>query len=414
MSLTAHPRLRRSLVATTAVFTASGLLLTGCAGGSGGGSADESTLTIGASLPLTGSLQEFGTSLQTGYEAAIDEVNAAGGLTVGDTAYEVELVLQDNASDADKAAEQARSLVLDSGASALLGPATPPLTVAVSSVADQLQVPLISTITPVQSWLSGSEEGYEYAWDVFFDEEQMTETAFQAAELVDTDKKVAIFTDTEENLVQANLWAQHAETYGYEVVSRAEFPAGNTNFSTQVGGAKAAGADIVLANLIPPDAVALLKEMKSQAYAPALAVIEKAGNTGGFVEITGGLAEGVLASNWFAEGMGLDRESEFIEKYRETAGGINSNIGTIAYGYSIASVLLDAFEAAGSTEASAVNAAIASTDSETPAGRIVFAEDHAARLKVVQTQWTGVDQVLVTTVDGKAANPISVPVTGLQ
>ena len=406
--------MKKRMLTAAALVATSSLLLAGCAA-SGGGSAEGETIVIGATLPLTGPLQAFGTSLQTGYETAIDEVNQAGGIDIAGTKHQVELVIQDNASDGDKASEQAKSLVLDSGALALLGPATPPLTIPVSAVAEQLQVPLVSTITPIKGWLSGAGEGYQYSWDAFFDEVQMTETQFQAADLVETNKKVVIFTDTEEDgPIQAALWKANAEKYGYEVVSHIEFPVGNTNFSSQVAEAKASGADMVLAQIIPPDGVALLKEMKTQGYDPALLFMEKAGNTGGYVDITEGLADGVLSANWFAEGMGNDREAEFITNFEEAAGGINSNLGTIVNGYSIAKVLTDAFAAAGSTEAAKVNEAIGKTDAVYPMGPIKFDKDHAAAVKVVQTQWNGKNQILVLNADGEPANPIVTPVAGLK
>ena len=406
--------MKKRMLAAAAIVATSSLLLAGCSA-SGGGSAEGDTITIGATLPLTGPLQAFGTSLQTGYQAEIDEVNQAGGLDVGGTKHQIELVVQDNASDGDKASEQAKSLVLDSGAIALLGPATPPLTIPVSAVAEQLQVPLVSTITPIKGWLSGAGEGYQYSWDVFFDEVQMTETQFQAADLVQTNKKVVIFTDTEEDgPIQAGLWKDNAVKYGYDVVDAIEFPVGNTNFSSQVAEAKASGADIVLAQIIPPDGVALLKEMKTQGYDPALLFMEKAGNTGGYVDITEGLANGVLSANWFAKGMGLQNEDQFISDFEDTAGGLNSNLGTIVNGYSIAKVLTDAISKAGSTEAAKINDAIGKTDAEYPMGPIKFDKDHAAAIKVVQTQWNGKNQDLVLTQDGKAANPIVTPVAGLK
>lgn len=403
---------KKTLILATATVAIAGLALSGCSASSDSAGGD---IVIGASLPLTGALQAFGTSLQTGYQAAVDEVNNAGGLDFGGSKHKITLDIQDNASDGDKAGTQAKSLVLDDNAVALLGPATPPLSNAVSAVAEQLNVPLINTITPVESWEKGTTSGYKYSWDVFFDENQMTETAFQAANLVSTNKKVAILTDTAENLIQEQGWMQHATDYGYDVVYHSEFAADNTNFSSQVAAAKAAGADIVLSNLIPPTAVALLKEMKAESYDPKLLVIEKAGNTGGFVDLTGGLGQGVLASNWFAEGMGLPQEAEFISKYKETAGGINSNLGTIVYGYSITKVLLDAIKSAGNTEAASVNTAIGKTDADYPAGHIAFNSSNASVMPVIQTQWDNTNQIMVTNQDGKAtSNAIVSPVAGLQ
>ncbi|MFV0432479.1 MAG: ABC transporter substrate-binding protein [Leucobacter sp.] len=408
--------MKKSTLAAAAALAAGSLLLAGCSagGGSNGGGGDG--VIIGASLPLTGSLQAFGTTLEMGYQRAVDEVNKAGGIEVDGAKQQVELVVQDNASDGDKAAEQARSLVLDDGAVALLGPATPPLSIPVSSTAEQLKVPAIVTITPLQAWKGGNPDGWNYAWDAFFDETQMTRTQFEAADLVETNKKVALFTDTEEDgVVMGDLWEKTAPEFDYEIAYRAQFAVGNTNFSSQVREARAAEAEVVISQVTPPDGIALLKEMKAQGYDPEVVFLEKAGNTGGFPEISDGLAEGSLAANWFAEGMGLDQEQEFIKDYAEELGGVNSDLGNVVYGYSIARVLFDAIERAASVDADAVNEEIGKTDGTFPAGHIAFSDDHTAALPAVQTQWVGSDQVLVLNAEGEATDkPIVSPMPGLK
>jgi len=395
-----------SMVATSAVIMA---------GGAAHATTKGSPITIGASLPLTGPLQAFGTSLQTGYKDAIAEVNKKGGVVFGGASHKVNLVVQDNASDGTKAGTEAKSLVLDSGAIALLGPATPPLTIPVSQVAEQLHVPLISTITPIKGWLTGTTSGYQYSWDTFFDETQMTDLQFKAADLVSTNKKVVIFTDTEQDgPIQAALWADHAKKDGYTIVDHIEFPVGNTNFSSQVAKAKADGADILLAQIIPPDGVALLKELKAQSFAPKLTFLEKAGNTGGYVDITGGLAQGVLEANWYAKGIGLPQEASLIAKYTKPSGGINSNLGTTVAGYSIAQVLLQAITKAGTTDAAKLNAAIGKTNGSFPIGKIKFGKDHSSALPMAITQWNGANQDMVLTPAGKKATAIVTPTAGLK
>ncbi|MET1043863.1 MAG: ABC transporter substrate-binding protein [Microbacteriaceae bacterium] len=407
--------MRKPMLMAAAAVAVGSLLLAGCSSGGGSDDGSSEPITIGASLPLTGPLQAFGTSLQTGYELAIAEVNDSGGLDVGGERREIKLVVQDNASDGDAASEQARSLVLDDGAVALLGPATPPLSIPVSAVAEQLKVPALITITPIQAWKGGNPDGYTYAWDVFFDELQMTQTQFQAADLIETNKKVALFTDQEEDgIVMGGLWEKVAPEAGYEIAYRAQFPVGNANFSSQVAEAKAANAEVVIAQVIPPDGIALLKEMKSQGYDPQVMFMEKAGNTGGYPTITEGLGEGLMAANWFAAGMGLDREQEFIDQFAEELGGVNSDLGTLIYGYSVAKVLLDAITEAGTSDAAAVNEAIGKTDATYPAGDIKFDDENASAMPAVQTQWQGTDMVLVLDTEGKPGNPLVAPMAGLR
>lgn len=390
--------------------------LSACSRADSGGTDSGGTIVLGASLPLTGPLSAFGTSLELGYQKAADEVNKAGGLDVAGKKRKVEIVVQDNASDGNKAAQQAKSLVLEKHAVALLGPATPPVTIPVSVAAEQLKVPLVSTITPLEAWKGAAKEGWNYSWDMFFDEPQMTQTQFQAADLVATNKKVALFTDQEEDgIVMGGLWEKAAPAAGYDVTYRAQFPVGNTNFSSQVSKAKASGADVVIAQVIPPDGISLLREMKAQNWDPKLVFIEKGGNTGGYPKLSDGLADGVLAANWFAAGMGLAREQEFIDEFSSKLGGVNSDLGTVVYGYSAAKVLLDSIAQAGSTDAAKVNQAIGNIDADYPAGHIKFDDKHAAALPAVQTQWNGTDMQLVLTADGKAAaNKITAPTPGLQ
>ena len=409
--------MKKRTTTAIAALAAGTLLLAGCASGgsNSGGSEGGDAVIIGASLPLTGPLQAFGTTLELGYEQAIAEVNEAGGIEIDGAKRTLELVVQDNASNGDKAAEQARSLVLDDGAVALLGPATPPLSIPVSAAADQLKVPALITITPLQAWKGGNPDGWTYAWDAFFDEVQMTQTQFQAADLVETNKQVALFTDTEEDgVVMGGLWEETAPEFGYEIAYRAQFPVGNTTFSSQVAEARASGAEVVVSQVTPPDGIALLKEMKAQGYAPQVLFLEKAGNTGGLPGISENLADGALAANWFAAGMGLDREQEFIDAYAEELGGISSDLGNVVYGYSIAQVLLEAIERAGSLDADAINDAIGQTDGTFPAGHITFADDHTAALPAVQTQWVGNDQILVLDAEGNASTAIVAPIPGLQ
>ncbi|MDH6207107.1 ABC transporter substrate-binding protein [Aurantimicrobium minutum] len=405
--------MKKRMLTAAALVATSSLLLAGCAASGGEGDSAE-PIVIGTTLSLTGPLQAFGTNLEIGYETAIEEINAAGGIEVDGVQRPIELIVQDNASDGDKAAEQARSLVLDDGAVALLGAATPPITIPVSAAAEQLKVPVISSITPIRAFLGGNPDGYKYSWDVFFDEVQMTQTQFQAADTITTNKKVALFTDQEEDgIVMGGIWETVAPEAGYEIVYRGEFPVGNANFASQVSAAMAANAEVVIAQVIPPDGIALLKEMKAQGYDPQIMFMEKAGNTGGFPTITEGLADGVMAANWYAAGMGLDREQEFIDKFSAQLGGVNSDLGTLVCGYSIAQVLFDAIKAAGSTDPVAINDAIGKTDGTFPAGKIKFSADHVASLPAVQTQWVGNDMILVTDADGKSVNPVIAPMPGL-
>lgn len=104
---------RRSHLKLTGAAGIAGLTgLAGCAGDGGGGGnsggsdqttdnsgGGENVITLGGTLPLTGASASTGQNYQIGYRAAVDKINAMGGVPVGDTNYKLELNILDDASD---------------------------------------------------------------------------------------------------------------------------------------------------------------------------------------------------------------------------------------------------------------------------------------------------------------------------
>jgi branched-chain amino acid transport system substrate-binding protein len=393
------------------LFALLAITITAC--GSSGGTNGSQTIVIGATLPLTGSLASVGTILKAGYQAAVDDVNAAGGLDVQGAKVKVKFIALDNQSDPNTASDQANTLYLQDNAVGLLGPFTPPLTIPVSNVAERLKHPLISTATPIQAWLSGRPSGWDYSWDVFFNESQQTQLPYLTANEVQTNKRVAIFNDTEQDgIVQGALWQQNARQLGYDVVYHAKFPVGTTNFSSQINAAEAANAQILVAQMIPPDAVALFKQIKALGYHPKLVQVDKGAATVTWPQALGPLAEGSLTSNFWSPSLGYPDTSNILAKAAKLGYTDDSQFAGVAASYSIARVLMDAIEQAHSTDANAVNAAIAKTNKTYPLGHIQFAQNHASTISAIMMQWQNGKQVQVyPTVQG---NKMEFPLPGLS
>jgi branched-chain amino acid transport system substrate-binding protein len=373
---------------------------------SGGGGGD---ITIGTSVPMTGPLGGIGQLVRQGYDEAIAEANAAGGVQVGDAKRKVKLVVLDNKSDPNVATQQARTLVNKNGAVALLGASTPPLNVPLSATAETLKIPIVSTTTPIRAWLAGSKTGWNYAWDLFFDEEQATKLAYATADQTDTNKKVALFTDNEaDGVVMGGLWVKNAPAMGYEIVSHAKFPVGTTSYSSFINKAKSAGAEIVIAQMIPPDGIALWKQMKSLGYSPKLAFCEKCGASGGWPKALGPLADGTgVFANFTPNGPEAAKAKETLGQKITN----NADLGLAVDGMTAAQVLLDGISAAGSTDAAKVNEAIGKTDKTYAAGPVKFT-DNAAALETNMLQWQGDNAVQVEPKTGDAE--LQVPVAGLK
>jgi branched-chain amino acid transport system substrate-binding protein len=375
-------------------------------GGGGGGGGD---IVIGASVPMTGPLGVIGPQVRGGYEEAVKEVNDAGGIQVGDAKRKVKLVILDNKSDPNVATQQARTLVNKNGAVALLGACTPPLNVPLSATAETLRIPIISTCTPVRAFLAGSKSGWHYAWDLFFDEEEATKLSFKTADLTKTNKKVALFTDNEaDGVVMGGLWEKNAPAMGYQIVEHAKFPVGTTTYSSFINKAKSAGAEIVIAQMVPPDGIALWKQMKSLGYSPKLAFCEKCAASSGWVKGLGKLAEGtgVFLSFTPDSPEGKTTVDALKQSFPATA-----DLSIAVNGSTAAQVLFDAISAAGGTDADKVNEAIGKTDKTYASGPVKFT-DNAAALTTNMLQWQGTDTKQVyPPVEGQE---LQAPIEGLK
>ncbi len=395
----------------SAVF-ASALMLGATACGSASSSSAEGEIVLGTTLPLTGSLGVFGPPIQAGYEQAIDAINAEGGVDVDGTQRKLKLVVKDSKSDPTVVTSTAKSLINDDGAVALLGSVTPPLTIPFSVVADQEQIPAISPLTPTLAWLGGNESGWQYAYDVFVDEVEQTAVNFLASDLVTSNKKVALFTDTgEDGKAMGALWESQAPKYGYEIVSHAEFPVGTTDFSQFVEEAMAADAQIVIAQVIPPDAAALWKQMKALGYQPATAWAEK-GGTIGFDQAAGDVAEGSSVFGWWSPSNGnVGGQKVYDANVAEFGDGIGAQAAVAAY--SMVEIVADALERAGSTDPDDLNEAIGQTkDLDTVWAKITIGEDHRAVIPPTAVQIQGDKQVTVWPKDQATGDFLS-PVPGL-
>jgi branched-chain amino acid transport system substrate-binding protein len=377
--LRTRPRTLTSLLLTVPLA----LAVAACGGGSSAGRSNadagiagsDSAIVIGATLSLTGSLGVLGQPLAAGYRQEIANVNAAGGIAIGGAREKLKLVVLDNGSDPSTAAAQATTLVRRDHAVALLGSATTAIVTPTALIAEQLHVPLVTSQMPVEAFASGDKTGWTYSWDLFYDEQQQAADAARALAAAGRDKKVALFTDTEpDSVVERPLYEAAFKADGLRVVGDYTFPVGTKDFSSFVADAKAAGAQLLAAQLAPADAAGLAKQLTSSGFRPKAAFLAPTADGGYAAQSLGGPVRSGLSGQYWSPSQASPGQLAVVAPTlgRKYAG--SSSYPAAAVGYAVAEVLTDALATAGSTNPGKLNTAISRTDAPTTAGLITFSQ----------------------------------------
>lgn len=391
------------------VLTACGGSTAGSGGGSGGGD-----IVLGSSLSLTGALGQFGVDLKAGYQQKVDEINKAGGLDVGGSKRHVKLTVLDNRSDPNTATQQVRELTLKDGATALLGACTPPIVLPESQAAERQKVPMVSSCNPVKAFQGGNPSGWHYAWDLFFDEQDQATTVAKGLAMASTNKKVVLFADTEpDGVAERPLYKQAMAAAGLDVVGDYSFPVGTTDFSTFINDAKSKGAQLVAGQMIPPDGIALWKQMSSLGFKAAQAFVAKAAASKSWPQALGPVAEGSLSDEFWSPTTGKANSQELVGTLGKQFPDNMPDLNIAVLGYTVAGVVTDGIHSAKSTDAAKVNAAIGHTDADYPLGHISFSGDsHTSVTPYLLTQWQKNNTVQILPADSSVT--LQDPAKGLQ
>jgi branched-chain amino acid transport system substrate-binding protein len=346
-------------------------------------------IVVGATLSLSGSLDAYGPPLEAGYELQVADVNAAGGIAVGGQKERLKLVVLDNGSNPATASAQASELVQRDHAVALLGAASAQIVTPAALIAEQLRVPFLTSLLPVEAFASGDKTGWTYSWDLFYDEKQQAADAARALASVPGNKKVALFTDNEpDSVVERPLYEAAFKADGLDVVGDYTFPAGTTSFSSFIAAAKATGAQLVAGQMDQADGVALWKELASFGLRPKSAFLADASDGDSWWQSLGRLAQDTLSEGYWSPGQASPGQLAAIAPTLGQKYAGSPDYAAAAVAYAVAEVLTDALAKAGSTSPARLNAAIAQTDARTTAGLINFnPATHTAVTPYYITQW---------------------------
>jgi branched-chain amino acid transport system substrate-binding protein len=393
-SATAH-RLSRRVLPILALFVLTlPFVMSACGGGSGGSSSTTSnTLLFGAPISLTGSTSTEGHLTLEGYQIWVKEVNAHGGIKVGNKTYQVQLKYYDDGSSPTKSAQLTQQLVASDKVNFLLGPYGTPATLQDEAIAEQYQIPMVEGNGAASAIFS---KGFHYIFGVLSPASEYASVILEAAlALPNPPKNVAIISadDAFSKEVAAAAKA-YAISHNLPVVYYQQYPSGTTDLTSVLTALKTSGPggtvpDMILGSGHEAEAVTTMKEAKQLHINAKLYAFTVGPATPDFISVLGPTANYVLSSaQWTAQEKynGIDffgTPANYAQMYQAEFGhqpsyqSAESTAAGLAFQYAI--------EKAGSIDPRKVRDALASLDIMTFYGEIRFDSTGANTFKPMAT-----------------------------
>ena len=286
------------------------------AAGETSAAAGTETFLIGGIGPLTGSAASYGISVEQGAQVAIDEINAAGGVKVGDTTYMLDMVFEDDEATEDKAI-QAYNTVMDEGAQVIMGAVTSGACIAITPLT--LQDGILQ-ITP-----SGSAEACianDNAFRICFsDPEQGRAMADYAIDSLGYTKIAVLYNNSDEySTGLQTAFEEEVKAKGGEIVASESFGADDVDFNTQLSSIRSTDAEVIYVPAYYQAATYISNQAKEMGM--EIPFIGSDGWDGVLGTVTDATTvEGAIFSSPFCASVDDERVQNFVKAYGEANDG---------------------------------------------------------------------------------------------
>jgi branched-chain amino acid transport system substrate-binding protein len=351
--------------------------------------ADDNVIKLGASVQLTGTDANTGRYYRDAYNLAIDKINAAGGIKVGDKNYKLQLDILDNQSDVNLSVRQYVQLISADKVNFLLGPFASNFALTDSSIAEKYQIPM------VQGGGASGEiyaRGYKYIFGTLPPaDDYYASTIEMLKQLNPVPKTVALIAaDDSFDVSVAKGTRQHLKDAGMDLVLDENFRDGGGEFSSILSQTKAKGVDAILWSGHETDALNFIRQAKSlnvnpsdfysfTVGVPTADFRQALGKDANYAfGMTSWLPSDTLKDKWFGDA------AQFAKAYQDKYG--------YAPDYHAASAVADvetfayALEKAGSLDPKAVRDAVAQSDFESLYAHVKYGANGQINLPQIVVQ----------------------------
>ena len=190
--------------------------------------AEEKVLKIAELQPLSGEGAGYGGPAKIGYTFAVEDINAAGGIKVGNDTYKLEIVEYDTQFNPSVAATVARQAILEEGAKYVVLHGGGPEADAILPIVEENNAVLFA-LTDDPGFI-GPEHPSSFYIFFYVPDSAAIQYEYISQTYPDAKRVVGTFPDTASGQTLSAMWAKMIPQFGFEVVDTIFVPPDTTDF----------------------------------------------------------------------------------------------------------------------------------------------------------------------------------------
>jgi branched-chain amino acid transport system substrate-binding protein len=300
------------------------------------GATQQTTLKIGAVLPLTGDLATYGQNAKEGIELAVEEINSQGDI-------KVQVVYEDSKGQAQAAVSAMQKLITVDKVSCIIGDVASSPTLAMAPIANQRKIVILSPAASSPNITAAGEFVFRIWPSDDFEASVMADYVKQKGY-----KKVAVLhVNNDYGKAMYEAFAKNVAKAGITIAAVETFQQNATDVRAQLTKIKAVQPDAIYLISYPKDSIVILGQYRQLGIkAPLLAT--SAFEDPQILEMQKEAAEGVVFTSPIPPDPKDQVVSTFRSKYRAKFG---KEPGLVAdYGYDALKLVVEAVRLGGGTD----------------------------------------------------------------
>ncbi len=333
---------------------------------------------IGVFMSLTGSTANFGISSVNGIKMAADEINAKGGIN----GKQIELLIQDDRSDASEAATIVTKFVTQDQVHAILGEVASSRSIAAAPIAQSAKIPML---TPSSTNPEVTKKGDFIFRSCFIDPVQGAAIAQFAAKTLNA-KRAAIMVDRK-NDYSTGLEKVINEVFtrlGGQIVATQSYQEGDQDFNAQLTSLKGSNPEVIFVPGYYNDVGLIAKQARDKGINVPL-IGGDGWDSAQLYAIGGSALNGSFFTNHYSPFDTDPKVVKFVNDYKGRYNILPDALAATAY--DAAHIMFDAIKRSTSLEGTAIRDALASTK-EFPGvtGNVTFNENRDAVKPIIMIE----------------------------